>query len=551
MVKSIEKSWLNIETATVSCMEKLLVESNITRVETRGVTLKNQTHRFQLVIKNLQAGALYNVRVEVTGELSPFVTLGIIDGVPAEFTFIGKTDDYYLGKSGVYPDVIRPLKTGDIVLPPNGNKCLWICVEAGDGLPVGDHKIGFRIFDAENKLMGETEYELQVLNAEIERSDIKKTNWMHYDCICNAHAVEPFTEEFYKVFENYLSAYTRSGFNMLLTPLFTPPLDTYVGGERKAAQLIGVTIENGEYSFDFAKLKEFLDFVFVHGIKFIEFSHMFTQWGGEHCPKIIAKVCGKERKILGWESDSCGEEYKAFLNAFLPKLVKFIKAEKIADKCCFHITDEPNEKHLERYKALREVVKKNIGDIPTIDALSHYDYYKQGLVDIPVPIISNIGEFIENDVENMLAYYCCGPSNGWYTNRFINMPLQRTRILGVQLYLSGAKGFLHWGFNFYNSGLSYYTIDPYVNTNAGGAFPPGDGFIVYPNGDGVNLSLRSEIMAMCFEDHDLLYTLEKKIGRKKVVELLKQEGVNGFTEYPKNILWHTQFISKIKDFIAK
>lgn len=546
----METSFTKIKIATVSCMEKLLVESEIPRVETKGVTLKNQTHRFQLVIKNLQVWALYNVRVEVTGDLSPFVTLGVIDGVPAEFTFIGKTDDYYLGKSGVYPDVIRPLKAGDIVLPPNGNKCLWICVEAEDGLPVGVHKIGFKIYDAENKLMGETEYELKVLDAEIECSDIKKTNWMHYDCICNAHGVEPFTEEFYKVFENYLSAYTRAGFNMLLTPLFTPPLDTYVGGERKTAQLIGVTLENGKYSFDFTKLKEFLNFVFPRGIKYIEFSHLFTQWGGAHCPKIIAKVCGKERKIFGWESDSCGEEYKAFLDAFLPELVKFIKSEKIADKCCFHITDEPNEKHLERYKALREVVKKNIGDIPTIDALSHYDYYKQGLVDIPVPIISQASEFIENNVENMLIYTCLEPSDGYYSNRFINMPLQRTRILGVQLYLSGAKGFLHWGFNFYNSALSYRAVNVYADTNAGGAFPPGDGFIVYPNGDGVNFSLRSEIMAMCFEDHDLLYTLEKKIGREKVAELLKKEGVNGFTEYPKDVSWHTDFIAKIKKEIA-
>ena len=547
----MEKSWLNIKTATVSCMEKVLVESEIANVETKGVTLKNQTHRFQLVIKNLQVYALYNVRVEVTGGLAPFVTFGVIDYVPAEFTFIGKTDDYYLGKSGVYPDVIRPLKTGDIVLPPNGNKCLWVCVEAKNGLPVGVHKIGFKFFDADNKLMGETEYELCVLDAEIKRADIKKTNWMHYDCICNAHGVEPFTEEFYKVFENYLSAYTRSGFNMLLTPLFTPPLDTYVGGERKTAQLIGVTLENGVYSFDFAKLKEFLDFVFSHGIKYIEFSHLFTQWGGRHCPKIIAEVCGKEKKIFGWEDDSLGEEYKAFLNAFLPELVKFIKSEKIADKCCFHITDEPTEKHLERYKALRETVKNNIGDIPTIDALSHYDYYKQGLVDIPVSEVSHIGEFTENNVENLLAYYCCEPSDRYYSNRFLNMPLQRTRILGVQLYLSGVKGFLHWGFNFYNSGLSYYTIDPYSNTNAGGAFPPGDGFIVYPDGDGVNLSMRSEMMSMVFEDYDLLYTLENKIGRKKIFELLKKEGLNGFTGYPKDVSWHTGFMTKIKELIAE
>ena len=546
----MEKSWLNIETATVSCMEKLRVDSAITHTETKGVTLKNQKHRFQLVIKNLQVWALYNNKVEVTGDLARFVTLGVIDSVPAEFTFIGKTDDYYLGGAGVYPDVIRPFKTCDIVLPPNGNKCLWVCVEAGDGLPVGVHKIGFEISDAKGQLMGETEYELEVLDAEIIDSPIKKTNWMHYDCICQTHGVEPFTEQFYRIFGNYLAAYTRSGFNMLLTPLFTPPLDTSVGGERKTAQLVGVSVKDGTYSFDFTKLKEFFDFVFARGIKYIEFSHLFTQWGGEHCPKIIAEDNGDTKKIFGWENDSCGEEYKAFLNAFLPELVKFIRKNKIENKCCFHLTDEPNEKHIERYKALREIVKGCIGEIPTIDAISHYDYYKQGLVDIPVSEVSHIGEFIKNDVANMLAYYCCEPSDRYYSNRFLNMPLQRTRILGMQLYLAGAKGFLHWGFNFYNSGLSYYSVNPYAVTNAGGAFPPGDGFIVYPNGDGVNLSLRSEIMAMCFEDYDLLYTLDKKIGREAVVDLLRENSVESFTEYPKDALWHTEFIEKIKKLIV-
>ena len=43
----MEKSELCIDIATVSCMEKLKVESEWTMLETRGVTLKNQKHRFQ------------------------------------------------------------------------------------------------------------------------------------------------------------------------------------------------------------------------------------------------------------------------------------------------------------------------------------------------------------------------------------------------------------------------------------------------------------------------------------------------------------------------
>ena len=227
----MEKSELCIDVATVSCMEKLKVESTWTMLETRGVTLKNQKHRFQLVMKNKQVWALYENRIVVTGDLAPYITLSVIDSVPAEYTFIGKTDDYYLGGSGVYPDVIRPYRRGDIVLPPSGNKCLWVCVEPNETLPVGIHKIGFQVLDKDGKLMGETEYELEVIDACLQSAPIKKTNWMHYDSICRMHGVEPFSLGFYKAFEHYLSAYTRSGFNMLLTPISTPALDTYVGGE--------------------------------------------------------------------------------------------------------------------------------------------------------------------------------------------------------------------------------------------------------------------------------------------------------------------------------
>lgn len=55
----------------------------------------------------------------------------------------------------------------------------------------------------------------------------------------------------------------------------------------------------------------------------------------------------------------------------------------------------------------------------------------------------------------------------------MNMPSARNRILGCQLWRNKAKGFLHWGFNFYNDGLSHRSIDPFCVTDAGGHFPAG------------------------------------------------------------------------------
>ena len=115
-------------------------------------------------------------------------------------------------------------------------------------------------------------------------------------------------------------------------------------------------------------------------------------------------------------------------------------------------------------------------------------------------------------------------------NRFIVQPGSRTRILGALLYKYDLAGFLQWGYNFYNSQLSLFPIDPYRVTDAGCAFPSGDPFIVYPGADGrpeesQRLALMDE--AMC--DYCALMALEGLAGRERVMEIL---GDMTFKSYP-------------------
>lgn len=183
-------------------------------------------------------------------------------------------------------------------------------------------------------------------------SDLKITNWMHYDGIEAKHGVKLFDDGFYGVFEGYLREYVRAGNNMLLTPLFTPPLDTEIGGERRTAQLIGVTVAaDGGYEFDFDELKRFGEFAFAHGIKYLEFSHLFTQWGGKCCPKIMAKTeSGEEKKIFGWETASDSKEYLAFLDAFLPQLTGFVRKQGWAKNVIFTL---PTNRARNIWKSIR------------------------------------------------------------------------------------------------------------------------------------------------------------------------------------------------------
>ena len=500
------------------------------------VIAKNESFNFQIALKNVSGTAvLENIRITVKGELAKYISFQTVGFVPVTYTNPEmESDDYYLdGCPGLFPDILKPIGPFGIVLPMNQWRSVWVKMEAQDHLPTGIFDVTFEIVNHKDEKLAELIYPLEIIDTELPKSDLIVTNWMHYDCIAQKHNVVLFEKDFYCVFEKYLKAYIQAGNTMLLIPMFTPPLDTQVGSERLTAQLVKVDYFDGKYTFDFSALETFIRFVTSRGIKYLELSHLFTQWGGERCPKIIANTKDGEKRIFGWETDSQSEEYAEFLRAFLPKLYHELERWGVRENCFVHLTDEPSEAHLETYKKCHAMVKPYIGDMPIMDALSEYKFYELGLIDVPTPITSSYDDtYSKHGVTDNFVYYCCVPVNRYYSNRIINMPSLRTRILGVRLYASGVKGFLHWGFNFFQTKLSIEEVDPYSVTDGGGFFPAGDAFIVYPNKQGLYHSIRLELMRECFQDYRALKALERKIGREKVLQKIKDWGLAGFNVYP-------------------
>lgn len=170
----------------------------------------------------------------------------------------------------------------------------------------------------------------------------------------------------------------------------------------------------------------------------------------DSAPKIVAEVDGREKRIFGWDVKSDSKEYTEFLDAFLPLFTAYLKKNKLQDKVYFHCSDEPVLEHLESYGKAVAIMHKHLKGFKIMDALSNVDFYKKGLVSIPVPSETHLEEFIAAGMKERWTYYCCGPTVT-YSNRFIHMPSSRNRIMGTQMYYYGVEGFLHWGFNFYFS----------------------------------------------------------------------------------------------------
>ena len=241
-----------------------------------------------------------------------------------------------------------------------------------------------------------------------------------------------FSEEHWQLVEKFLRLASENGINMILTPIFTPPLDTEIGAERLTVQLLNIEKNGDEYKFDFSNLLRWINLCKGIGFKYFEMPHLFTQWGAKHAPKVIATVNGEKKRIFGWETDASGEEYKEFLGCLIPAIIKELTSMGIdKEHIVFHASDEPNMDCIENYRIATEILRPLLDGCVQMDALSDLEFYKNGLIKRPVCGIDHIHKFLEAGVPDMWGYYCCAQT--WeVSNRFFAMSSERTRIIGAE-----------------------------------------------------------------------------------------------------------------------
>ena len=336
------------------------------------------------------------------------------------------------------------------------------------------------------------------------------------------HCCEVFSRRWWSLTENYIKTAVRNGINTILTPVFTPPLDTAPGHERLTVQLVGVESDGlGNYTFDFGNLAKWIKMCNRCGVKYLEISHLFTQWGAAHAPKVMATVGGEYRRIFGWETEADGIEYSHFLRTFLTEFKEYMKARGDLDRCIFHISDEPNIKVLDQYKRSRAVVADILADCTVADALSNIEFYESGLVRTPIPANNHIKPFLDANIKDLWTYYCCSQSVG-VSNRFFAMPSYRTRCIGAQFFRYDIVGFLQWGYNFYNSQFSLSPVNPYLDTTGNYFAPSGDAFSVYPAPDGAYESLRLVVFHEALEDLSAFSLCASLIGKDATVKAIEE-----------------------------
>lgn len=481
--------------------------------------LRGETVSFQLAYYWEDWSKSY---AQVQAECSLPIRLRSVELVPCAYPCHPRRDPGYLATvPGLYPDLLRDLSPQGLPLVSGQWRSLWVDLDLRGAAP-GGHSLSLTLL-REGEELCQVQLACQVLDVDLPKLPIPHTEWFHSDCLANYYQTEVFSEEYWRIVAEFVKTAAQHKCNMLLTPVFTPPLDTAVGGERRTVQLVDVAVSGGKYSFGFEKLRRWVKMALDCGMEYLEISHLFSQWGAVAAPKVMATVDGTYCQLFGWDTDGGGEEYGGFLRQFLRELKEELRSLDVLEKTYFHISDEPSMEQIGTYRRAWESVKEELAGCRMMDALSDHAFYKEGLVQQPVCALDHIQPFLQDRPEYLWGYYCTAQCVD-VPNRFIVQPGSRTRILGPLLYQYQLDGFLHWGYNFYNSQYSIRPIDPYQTTDSDAAFPSGDPFLVYPGPDGKpEASIRLMLMDEAMSDYCALLALEQLAGRDRALACLKED----------------------------
>ena len=130
----------------------------------------------------------------------------------------------------------------------------------------------------------------------------------------------------------------------------------------------------------------------------------------------------------------------------------------------------------------------------------------------------------------------------------MSMPSARNRIIATQLFKFEIEGFLHWGYNFYNSQYSIEPIDPHIITDAKKGFPSGDSFLVYPGENGEALpSIRLRVFYQALQDLRAFQWLQELKGKQAVLDIIDKEEAITFKKYPKD----SEYIFRMREEVNK
>jgi hypothetical protein len=157
-------------------------------------------------------------------------------------------------RPGLLPDVLYPLKKQKYATQPYSLVNFFYTAELPEELEPGKYPVCITLMGTEDGVAAKVRVVIEVVDAVLPKSDLRYTQWFHCDSIASHFGVKMQSERHWKLMEKFIATAAHTGVNMLLTPIFTPPLDTAIGTYRRTMQLVDIEKRGETYTFGFEKL---------------------------------------------------------------------------------------------------------------------------------------------------------------------------------------------------------------------------------------------------------------------------------------------------------
>lgn len=457
---------------------------------------------------------------------------GFVDFVKVGRANPDPSNDSYAPMSGYFPDPIIYEERRDVKF--GNTQPVWITIEIPKDCDPGTYTGRVEV-SGEINGQGFTkrkDIEVEVFNPVIDKTSLWVTNWffldrLHY--LNNHEPVEKHSELYWELTRTMAKTLEEYRQNVAMISPFDHTEFQY---------------ENGSWSFDFTNFNKMVSLFIEEGvIGRLEGGHFGSRLNGDWMGPFGLNVPvidndEKDKELLPLSD----KRTKAFYTAFLPAFVNNIKANEWDELYIQHIADEPIDANVESYIEISKFLKSLVPDLKVIEAC--HTHQLENMVDIWVPQMDFLKTGLDfyQDQQSKGAeawYYTCLAPKGEWANRFVELPLIKTRLLHWVNFKYKIPGYLHWGFNFWGSNSGIVAAEnPYDDVSgmivsSGNILPGGDCWITYPGYKTIYPSIRLEAMRDGIVDYELLKMYTEKFPDE--AKELVGTTVYGFEHYDINI----------------
>jgi len=503
---SQDKSSLKFE--YVDPLEKVLAEASyFPPKEALAEAVRGEFATLQFIVRSPYT--IRDLKVSVVpaaneGKALPEAKTGFVGYVKVGRTIWDYSRDRIVSPSGYYPDPILEQESVDVDF--GNTQPIWISIPVPADASAGLYKGTVTItgINGGKKFKLSKEYSVRVYPVTVGKSSLWVTNWFSINpaqlrWMNNGNLFEEYSDkhwEYIRTIAKKMADYRQNV--AIISPL----------------ALSEFKYENGKWNIDFARFDRVVDIFIQEGvIGRIEGGHIGgreSTWLSQFVVIVPSKTGDPEKKFDNLPiSDPSAQE---FYKTFFPALNNHLK-EKGWDKIYIqHLADEPIEENIKSYIEIAKFVRKLVPDFKFIDACHSKNL--ANVLDIWVPQL----DFMNRDYEfyneqnkkgKEAWFYTCLSPKGEYVNRFIEIPLLRTRYMHWVNYKYNIPGYLHWGLNYWNNN-DPFTEQTSIQYEGGNVLPGGDSWIIYPKDGKLFSSIRYDAMRDGIVDYELFRMLEKK-----------------------------------------